>query len=213
MNKGSIATFDLNTFSGAFRDESDRACAVLGAAMLDYRLEMLFRRRLRHSVEELLSPRGELGTFAARIRVAHALAWIDEDVQFDLDRVRDVRNRFAHAWDHTLSFGTQSIADRCRSLRVANVLLEAHEKAASNPHPKLSASVIRGMGSVFEPPRARFEVTVEMLAQLLDQLPSDVSAYSGPSLRDQLWDLGTKPNIVFSGSASVEPESSAGEGA
>ena len=40
-------TWDLNEFSSRFWGESDRACAILGAALLDARLESLFRRRLR----------------------------------------------------------------------------------------------------------------------------------------------------------------------
>ena len=83
MPRKPIPDFDLNAFSGPFRAESDRACAVLGAALLDARLESLYNRRLRISKEELLSNNGPLGTLSARIRVARALAWISEDVCFE----------------------------------------------------------------------------------------------------------------------------------
>ena len=141
MQRNPIREFDLNAFSGPFRAESDRACAVLGAALLDARLESLYDRRLRDSKQELLSNNGPLGTFSARIRIARALAWISEDVRYDLDQVRSIRNEFAHNFDHELAFSTQSIADKCRTLRVAQVLIEANEHAASTPHRNLSAAV------------------------------------------------------------------------
>lgn len=203
MPRKPIPAFDLNAFSGPFRAEFDRACAVLGAALLDARLEILYDRRLRDSKQELLSGNGSLSTFSARIRVARALAWISADVRYDLDQVREIRNEFAHNFDHELSFSTQSIADKCRTLRVAQVLIDANEHAASTPHRNLSTAVIRAMGSVFEPPRQRFEVTVEMLAQHLDELPGDLSEYDGPNLGEELWALGSRIDIKISATATV----------
>lgn len=208
MARKPIPDFDLNAFSGPFRAESDRACAVLGAALLDARLENLYDRRLRNSKDELLSGNGALSTFSARIRVARALNWIAEDVGFDLDQIRSIRNEFAHNVDHELSFGNQSIADKCRTLRVAQVLIAANEHAASIPHRNFSAEVIRAMGAIFQPPRQRFEVTVEMLAQHLDELPGDSSDYNGPSLRDELWALGSRVNIKISATGTVGPSAS-----
>lgn len=200
-----VPPFDLNAFSGPFRSESDRACAVLGAALLDARLESLYNRRLRCSKEELLASSGPLGTFSARIRLAHALAWISEDVKYDLNVIRSVRNEFAHNFDHELSFATQSIADKCRNLRAAKVLIEANEHAASTPHPNLSAAVIRSMGAIFHPPRQRYEVSVEMLAQHLDDLEGESGEYAGPDLNEELWELGSKVNIKITGTLTVGP--------
>lgn len=205
MPRSAIPSFDLNAFSGPFRAESDRACAVLGAALLDVRLESLYSRRLRCFGDELLSNSGPLGTFSARIRLARSLAWISDDVHNDLNLIRLIRNEFAHNVDHALSFADQSIADRCRALRVAQVLIDANEHAASVPHRNLSAEVIRAMGSIFQPPRQRFEVTVEMLAQHLDELAGDSADYSGPNLREELWALGSTVNVRFQVTATVSP--------
>lgn len=205
MPRKSIPSFDLNAFSGPFRAESDRACAVLGAALLDARLESLYNRRLRCFTDELLSNNGPLGTFSARIRVARALAWISDDVQYDLNLIRTIRNEFAHNFDHALSFADQSIADKCRALRVAQVLIDANESAASRPHRNLSAEVIRAMGAIFQPPRQRFEVTVEMLAQHLDELAEESTEYNGPNLREELLALGSNVNIKISATATVGP--------
>ncbi len=212
MPRKSIPDFDLNAFSGPFRAESDRACAVLGAALLDARLERLYERRLRNSTKELLSSNGPLGAFSARIRVASALAWISDDVRFDLDQIRSIRNEFAHNFNHELAFANQSIADKCRTLRVAQTLIDANEHAASTPHRNFSAESIRAMGSTFQPPRQRFEVTVEMLAQHIDELPAEATKYQGPSLREELWALGSHVNIKMSATGTVGPGPSRNKG-
>jgi hypothetical protein len=206
MPRKPIPEFDLNAFSGPFRAESDRACAVLGAALLDARLESLYNRRLRTLKDELLGFSGVLGALSARIRVAHALAWISEDVYFDLEQIRKIRNEFAHNFDHELSFANQSISSKCLNLRVTNELIAANEYIAStlekqaldteSSEPILrsnySAATIRGMGAVFHPPRQRFEISIEMLAQHLDDLPEDNSEYVGQSLKEKMWELEHK---------------------
>ena len=203
MPRTLISSVDFDAFSSRFRAESDRACAVLGAALLDATLESLYNRRLRCFREELLSSNSPLGAFSARIRLARALAWISEDVRYDLDQIRSIRNEFAHNFDHELSFANQSITDKCRTLRVANVLIEANEHAASKPHRNLSAGLIRAMGAVFQPPRQRFEVSVEMLVQHLDELAGDSAEYAGPDLKKELWQLESNVNIKVSATATV----------
>ncbi len=182
-------TFDLNAFSGPFRSESDRACAVLGAALVDERLKRLFDRRLHFDNAELLSHHGVLGSFSARIKVARALNWIDDDVHNDLRQIRDIRNKFAHQADHQLSFADDSVASKCRNLIIPRILIEAHAEAAKKST-RCSTSLIMAMASVYEPPRQRFEVAIEMLAQHLDEQTETISGYFGPRLRDCLWSMG-----------------------
>ena len=211
MPRKPIAEFDLNSFSGPFRAESDRACAVLGAALLDARLESLYDRRLRSFKDDLLSGNGPLTAFSARIKIARALAWISDDVCFDLNQVRAIRNEFAHSADHQLSFGDQSIADKCRTLRVARALIDSHEYTASVGHPKFGSQVIRAMGAIFQPPRQRYEVTIEMLAQHLDELPGESSEYDGPNLRDELWALGSCNGFKITMVGTVGPAPASGK--
>lgn len=199
-------TFDLNTFSGPFRSETDRACAVLGAALLDERLKHLFDRRLHFENDELLSHHGVLGSFSARIKVGRALNWIDDDVHNDLKQVRDIRNKFAHQADHFLSFGDDFVVRKCKKLKVPQVLIDAHAEAA-NRSIRFSPQVIMAMASVFESPRQRFEITIEMLAQHLDELTEAKPGYVGPSLRDELWRLGLncEPQVRIEGSVGTLP--------
>lgn len=207
----STQPFNLNDFSGPFRAESDRACAVLGAALIDERLKQLFDRRLHYSNEALLSHSGVLGSFSSRISVARALTWIADDVRFDLDKVREIRNKFAHNADHELSFADQSIADKCRTLKIAQALIDAHEALANRPPTRFSPQVVRAMASVFQSPRQRFEITVEMLAQHLDELGPTKPEYIGPNIRDELWALGMmEPTVRIQ--ATVSPQNGDGSG-
>ena len=198
------ATFDLNAFSGPFRSESDRACAVLGAALVDERLKQLFDRRLHFDNAELLSHHGVLGSFSSRIRVARALNWIEDAVHSDLKQVRDIRNKFAHNADYLLSFADDSVVGKCKNLKVAQILIDAYEKAAESSK-RFSPRVIMAMASVFESPRQRFEITVEMLAQHLDDLVDTKPEYIGPSLRNELWSLGINCEPTVRIEVTTEP--------
>jgi hypothetical protein len=173
--------------------------------MLDARLESLYVRRLQCFKDDLLSNTGPIGTFAARIQIARALAWINSDVQHDLDAIRSIRNEFAHSFDHDLSFASQSIANKCRTLRTAQALIEGHEIAAARPHKNLSSNLIRAMGSIFLPPRSRYEITVEFISQHLDEIAGEDKDYGGPDLLEEAKQLGSNINIRISATGTVGP--------
>ncbi len=107
-----------------FQDESDRACAVLGAVHLDHLLGMAIIKNLAHGDEvekTLLSgPTAPLSSFAARIDLAYAIGLIDKDTRHDLDVIRHIRNEFAHSLGSHYFEEDQSIADRCRDLVIGN---------------------------------------------------------------------------------------------
>jgi DNA-binding MltR family transcriptional regulator len=116
MAKRESFKIDVDEFNARLREETDRACAILGAAMLDARLESLFRSRLIGQPDELLANGRPLGSFSVKIRLSHSLGWISDDACKDLNIVREVRNRFAHSFDHDLTFDDQSIRDQCSNL-------------------------------------------------------------------------------------------------
>ncbi len=181
MKTPPIETLDAEDFTSKLAKETDRACAVLGAAWLDARLEELLRRRLKHDVDELLRPGRALQSFSARIRLARSLCWIDEATGYDLDTIRTIRNDFAHSFDHSLGFESQSIAARCRTLRSANAYLDGTTEAAKH-QPNFSTHVFERVRSKLGEPRWRFQIAVEFIEQILQELPELESRYSGPDL-------------------------------
>lgn len=108
---------DLNLINDASKElsgESDRAAAIVGASLLDHLLESMLKQALvAHPTKaaEMFGGRGILGSLGAKIDMAFLLGLISEDVGSSLDRVREIRNEFAHGHEQ-LTFFDQSIRDR-----------------------------------------------------------------------------------------------------
>ena len=135
-----------NEFLEEFQAESDRSCAVLGAAFLDEHLRTLLEaffvddpRRIADLFDGAATP---LSGFAAKTQMAYALGFLSLGEFRDLDLIRKIRNEFAHDL-HGVSFATSSVALRCTELTCCNVVEAA----------------LGAMGA-----RARFTTSVTMLA-------------------------------------------------
>ncbi|MGY1426139.1 hypothetical protein [Lysobacter sp. A289] len=104
----------VNTFLSEFQQETDRAAAVLGPAMLDQLLKDLLDATFTSAevAKKLTGKMMPIGTFSARITLAQAIGIISVSEAKDLHRMRDIRNAFAHQL-HGLSFETTSIRDSC----------------------------------------------------------------------------------------------------
>jgi hypothetical protein len=140
---------DLEDYLEIFQDETDRACAVLGAAHLDYLLakaiEAHLPRGTEMSDELLFKPEAPIGTFSSRISMAFALDIISRETKEYLNTIRRIRNGFAHKME-IHSFGEdQSIIDRCNNLHISI------KQAESYPEPHRSD---------LQKPRKLFEMTV-----------------------------------------------------
>lgn len=113
---------DLKYFSDFLREfqgETDRGAALVGAALIDSRLERLLCSHL--AVEEVAADlitlnNAPLGTFSARIKLSYALGLITEIEFKEAETIRRVRNEFAHSV-HGLDFNGQKVAALCRNLK------------------------------------------------------------------------------------------------
>ena len=154
---------DFSIFFEAFRGESDRAAAVLGAAYVDAALKRLFRARL---VEEpppkIFDYRGPLGDFVSKIDLAFSLGWIPASLRDDLHIVQKIRNDFAHDPDHLLSFENASIGDRTRNLTVnaqyESMIATATSRVQDQKHAEGMRTEMRSQ--LLGTPRRRFELAV-----------------------------------------------------
>ena len=127
---------EFTAFRRALTDESDRGCALFAAAYLDKALGDLIRASVvqHKDVEsDLLRGTAPLSAFSARIAMAFYLGKISKSARAELDRIRKIRNEFAHH-AQAISFEEPSIADRCRSLAYSY-----HEKQ-SPPREHFTAS-------------------------------------------------------------------------
>ena len=147
-------------FVETLRKESDRACGVLGAALLDAMLEQFFRQIMIESApDHLFEGTGPLATFSAKIDLAYNLGFISPEEHNEFTIVRRIRNDFAHAVDHELNFERPPVSNRAENLRFAELI-------ADSPNSQLTEDEKR---DVRGNPRRRFEVGVGTLAFFLDQ--------------------------------------------
>jgi DNA-binding MltR family transcriptional regulator len=111
---------ELNLFLQEFQNESDRGAALLGAAMIDDYLRRVITAYLidrKKIVRELLiGGNAPLSTFSARNKMAYCLGLISRCEYFNIDTIRDIRNKFAHQL-HGLSFDDKEIVKLCRKLK------------------------------------------------------------------------------------------------
>jgi len=104
--------------------ESDLGAVLAGAAFLDEGLATLISAALvpgPDRYKELFSGERPLGSFSAKIRMAFWLGLIGPETLADLDRIRTIRNDFAHSWK-SCSFDDQSVKDKCAAFRVLPVV-------------------------------------------------------------------------------------------
>lgn len=116
---------EMDHFLDEFQTESDRAAAVLGAALLDDLTSELLSRCLLSGelAKKLLGINQPLGAFGARITAARAIGLISDDEFRDLNRVREIRNKFAHRL-HGLDFESPQIRDMCGHFNCVTGALE-----------------------------------------------------------------------------------------
>jgi len=195
MNKKNLKEVNLDAFSEMMAKESDRACALLGAALLDAKLESIFRQSLKSYEKELLDNfSSPLSTFSARIVLARALNWIDDATYHDLNKVRSIRNEFAHSFDHELSFDNQSISDRCSMLKIVQAYLDGFDQMKNSPEKTLQFSLalindFKKTKENYQSARKRYELTTHFLSQYLDDIPTKMPEYGGSNILEEVYSL------------------------
>jgi len=125
---------DFFPFIHDLRSESGRGAALLCCAYLDD----LIRDTLAaffvvgsESDRLLEGFNAPLGTFSARVTAAYACALITEDEFSELNRLRKIRNEFAHS--KTAAFTDQKIFDLCANLTYKAPDTEGKTPRAAQP--------------------------------------------------------------------------------
>jgi len=140
---------DLAHWVVAHRMEgSDRAVAILGASMLEAALESTLLSALAENAgtKNLFGRQGALATLSAKADLAFGMGILSEWEWKNLDRIRRVRNHFAHEL-RAGSFDEQPINQHCGAL-----LMSEYGRAKGDGEPD---------------PRSAFVTTCGLLAALL----------------------------------------------
>jgi hypothetical protein len=85
---------------------SDEATVVVGGAILEFVLRDAIARHFRKDVNQKeisklfkVESNGPLNDFSSKIKLAYALGIWKEKTREDLDKIREIRNYFAHTLD------------------------------------------------------------------------------------------------------------------
>jgi exonuclease I len=112
---------EISKFLNYFQKETDRGAALIGASMIDSRLERILDLYLLNnsSKNDLFEgPNSVLGTFSAKIKMCHLLGFITDKENNEITIIRKIRNEFAHKLED-LSFDDQRIHDLCMNLQAS----------------------------------------------------------------------------------------------
>jgi len=103
--------------------QNDRAAAIVGASLVESTLQELIGSAMLNNAldlpEKLFENRGPLSDFNSKILIAQAFGLISDRMASDLQRIRKVRNCFAHARVH-VDFETPVVA--CEVAKLAAVM-------------------------------------------------------------------------------------------
>ena len=118
LSRKELTRDEFETSIRMMRKESDRASAVMGAALTEEGLTEVMVAFMKNGrdrkalFEDVGAP---FGTFKSKTVAAHALGLIGDDVKEQLDVIRWIRNQFSHAL-LAISFETPQIAASCAKL-------------------------------------------------------------------------------------------------
>lgn len=106
-----------SSVSDMLRERNDRGTALIGKEIIDSTLTGMLRMHFSHlskEENEQLFDRDNspLGTFSAKIKIAYALGIISKNERDELDRIRHIRNAFAHT-QRPITFETTEIRQMC----------------------------------------------------------------------------------------------------
>jgi hypothetical protein len=165
--------------------ESDRACCILVGALIDDLISDAFKRELRSEctkgTDSLLASFAALGSGGARSRLTFALRWISIPANQMIDRVRRLRNDFAHNIE-AVDFEKSAIRDRVMSMRDIKQSVFKNIDLGKNLHSSKDhflarSSMLAGQLSlelIINPTRQRFGIPNEMI--LFKDLPTHLQA-------------------------------------
>ena len=119
-------------------EESDRGCVLVGAAILENRLEELFRqifekRKVPKKLQaSLFDSNGPLSTFSAKIKLAYSFGLIGAPLYEDLDNIRRIRNEFAHT-PNEVDFIGSSVSEKIEAMHCVQQFKDTIKRYSPTP--------------------------------------------------------------------------------
>ncbi len=115
----SVQNSDQVQAVGEIEHGPDRVIGIVAGAMLEQRLEMSLKYRLRphdYTQNRLFRPIGPLGAFKNKIDLGFMLYMYEKPMWLALTGISEIRNKFAHKLDQTFSHGDDDFNKAMKSL-------------------------------------------------------------------------------------------------
>jgi hypothetical protein len=145
----------------------DRSCVIVFTSLLEQHLQSAISSFFAVSEDQAdplfdFEKGGPLATFAAKVKIAVALGFVNPDMKIDLDLVRLIRNTFAHS-STLVSFSDPEIAEACDQLK--------HPVIAEGPYGQVSIWPLAAAA-----PRDKFLATVAAITEYFLHVNAKVHA-------------------------------------
>lgn len=134
----------INLLNKSLDDLDERGLVLSLAAFAEDALGQLLKAFLltNEATNQLLEGfNAPLGTFSARIKAAYALGLIEKDQLDDLERLRKMRNEFAHSW-RPIGFENAKISALIKALNYSSIDDKFPETLREKVQSSLSAVLI-----------------------------------------------------------------------
>ena len=165
----------FNKFLDMLRNESDRGCVIVSAAIFDDILLELLKRKLLPSIEkkdELFeNGSASFSAFSSRIDLAYRLGLVRCSVRATLHLIRKIRNDFAHV-SESKTFDTPSVRSRIIEIFKLNrsIMESMEESIRENGLPGIEEkSFIEAVGT-----RHAYELLLSASAAYLIEAINDI---------------------------------------
>lgn len=106
------------SFVEKFLGENDRSAVIFSSSLLDDILSRILKAFFiegKISKDLIYGGNVPLGTFSSRIKCAYALGLINKNEYNDLNKIRKLRNMFAHEWGD-IDLEQEDTTQICRSM-------------------------------------------------------------------------------------------------
>ncbi len=173
----SFATLSQNrqALYDVLNEEEDFVCVMVVGGYLDRCLAALLTQHLSPggTTDRLLSSRGILGTFQARVDLCYCLGFIPKEAKQNMDLIGEIRNTFGHAYE-VMNFDNEEIVLLCEKLRYTKP--DAYVVLGGEPNPEGPFAHVRD-------PRSKFSIIAsDLITRIL--LTCHVKALQQPGEKD-----------------------------
>jgi hypothetical protein len=143
LSRAKLDPEDIGAIIEEMERDGPRGAAILGATLVEAAIGSLLLAKMRplegKDVDDLFGDMKPLSTLSAKIKVGYAFRLFGPLTRGDLEKIRGVRNAFAHA-SRLIDFSTHEVAQACLGLNCTTRFKTADARQAYTMSTKMLTS-------------------------------------------------------------------------